>query len=134
MKNNIKYYLNRYCLILACLFFLSNTFGQQRDISKKIIIDDCTYNITYVNTFVRDTIKKEPKYDKQVLEIGNNLSHYYSLYADKIDSIDYEFSKRLSRQNKDGSDGYNPNKEAGLKIDDIPKDEDYYCYVNICMT
>jgi GLPGLI family protein len=109
--------------ILLCISNIQ-LLSQYRDISKKIIIDDCKYAIIYTYKYINDTVKKNPKYDKQVLEIGDSLSHYYSVYGDKVDSIYYNFSNH--RQNKDGSDGINPHKEAGLQKNERPKYENYY--------
>jgi GLPGLI family protein len=104
-----------------------NIVAQQfRDISKKIKIDNCKYFITYNHKYIIDTIKKNTKYDKQALEIGYNISHYYSLYADIVDSVWHNASNKSGKPNKDGSDGINPYKEAGLQQNEFPKYEDYY--------
>jgi GLPGLI family protein len=108
--------------------FITNTFAQFRNISKKAIIDDCRYSITYSYIFIRDTIKKEPRYDKQILEIGNKTSHYYSIYGDKLDSIYYNFSNntKLHKPDKSGTDGINPRAEARLKPNERPQYDNYY--------
>jgi GLPGLI family protein len=117
------------------MFICSQVFAQvgfvdlnHRDYSQKTEIDKCKYRITYTYKFIRDTIKKQPFFDQQVLEIGYQYSHYYSIFADKLDSVDYEFSqpRKKTRQNKDGSDGYNSYKEAGLNRNDYASYEDYW--------
>jgi GLPGLI family protein len=84
--------------------------------------------LTYRYKFINDTIKKEPYFDNQALEIGDSIIKYSSIYANRIDSVWYNLStnKANHRQNKDGSDGYNKEKEAGLKVNEQAIYEDYY--------
>jgi GLPGLI family protein len=94
----------------------------------KKLIDTCKYAVTYAFKYIEDTVKKEPYYDRQILEIGNRYSHFGSIWADKVDSVEYNIinNKKYVRPNKDGSDGVNAEKEAGLQINEKPKYEDYY--------
>ncbi|MDR3287316.1 MAG: GLPGLI family protein [Prevotellaceae bacterium] len=117
-----------FLLSILLFSFTIQIAAQFRDISKKMVIDDCKYSIIYTHTFVRDTIKKNPHYDKQVLEIGDSLSHFYSIYADKVDSVWYNFSNntKAHKPNKSGADGINPFKEAGLKDNESPTHENYF--------
>jgi GLPGLI family protein len=89
--------------------------------------DTCKYSVTYRYKFLRDTIKQQPYYDRQVLEIGDSIIKYSSIYADRIDSVWYKFmQKKEARPNKDGSDGINPEKEAGMKSNEEAVYADYY--------
>jgi GLPGLI family protein len=130
MKINKKYNYFIF-IILSTLLLCAQTTqisAQFRDISKKTITDNCKYSITYQYTFVRDTIKKQLYYDRQVLETGDSMSHYYSVYADRVDSIYYEtaHNTQLQKPNKNGSDGINPYKEAGLQQNEKTQYENYY--------
>ena len=86
----------------------------------------CNYRVTYTYKFLNDTIKKESYYDRQVLEIGDSIVKYSSVYAAKIDSVDIAFSNKKTRPNKSGADGYNAHKEAGLKPNEKEVRENYY--------
>jgi GLPGLI family protein len=116
------------------MIFVTNTYSQSYPANirggsdTKKLIDTCKYAIIYTFKYVQDTVKKEPYYDRQILETGNRYSHYGSIWADKVDSINYKIlnSKKYRRPNKNGSDGINPENEAGLKINEKPKYEDYY--------
>jgi GLPGLI family protein len=93
------------------------------------IIDNCIYSAIYQFKHLQDTIKKQQYYDKQVLEIGDSISHYYSILGYVLDSLWYKFniSNKQTRPNKDGSDvGFNPVKALGLKDDESIKYEDFY--------
>ncbi|MDR3287314.1 MAG: GLPGLI family protein [Prevotellaceae bacterium] len=119
-------------ILLCCviIFTITNANAQfhYRSPLIKIKVDVCNYYVTYTYKFVNDTIKKEPYYDKQALEIGDSIIKYSSIYVDIRDSIFIEFSnnKGKHRQNKNGSDGINPNTEAGLKANEKAIYEDYY--------
>jgi GLPGLI family protein len=92
------------------------------------MIDTCKYAVTYKFKYIQDTVKKEPYYDRQILEIGNKYSHFGSIWADKVDSIWYNAcnNANINKPNKDGSDGINSEREAGLTENEQPKYEDYY--------
>jgi GLPGLI family protein len=126
IRKKYTFYIFIYALLVCGQ--KSQISAQFRDISKKIVIDDCKYTITYKYKFIRDTINKEPKYDKQILEIGNKTSHYYSIYGDKLDSIYYNFSnnKKQHKHGKSGSDGINPRAEARLKPNERAQYDNYY--------
>jgi GLPGLI family protein len=118
--------------ILIILFLFSSTillqaqmfFAYGRDYGSRIVVDECRYSITYTFKFANDTVNKNTYYDKKRLEIGDKYSHYYSRFGYMIDSVWYNVKSK--RENKDGSDGINPKKEAGLKADEKPMFEDVY--------
>jgi GLPGLI family protein len=128
----IKIMLKLIFLYSFCVLFpISELYSQEEfyhEYNKKTLIDECNFIISYLYKFVNDTANKNFYYDKQRLEIGNKYSHYYSIYADRIDSVWYNFvnDKKQQRPNKDGSDGINPNKEAGLKDNEMGLYEDFY--------
>jgi GLPGLI family protein len=98
-----------------------------RDYSKKTKLDNCKYSIIYSYKFTIDTVKKEYYYDRQTLEIGEQYAHYYSIYADRIDSVDHNMlTQKTSLPNKDGSDGYNPMREANMQSNESAIYDDYW--------
>jgi GLPGLI family protein len=127
--------MKKHILSIFCIFLFINANAQFfdhhiRSPLIKIKADVCNYYITYTYKYVLDTItiKQHSYADRQVLEIGNSIIKYSSIYADRIDSVWYSLStnKASRRQNKDGSDGYNKEKEAGLKVNEQAIYEDYY--------
>jgi GLPGLI family protein len=114
--------------ILCSMAFIANAQFHGRSPLIKTKADMCKYYVTYRYKFINDTIRKEPYFDNQALEIGDSIIKYSSIYANRIDSVWYNLStnKASRRQNKDGSDGYNKEKEAGLKANEQAIYEDYY--------
>ena len=119
-----KYFIMKKVLIFITLLVFSFTLSAQipywRDSEKKIIIDTCRYSIVYRYKFYRDTSKKSVFFDKYVLEIGSRLCKYYSLNADKIDSVMFK-AKKESRRG-----GISPHQVLGLHKDETATYEDYY--------
>lgn len=64
--------------------------ANNRNVACKSPVDTCRLYVTYSYSFCMDTIELKPYYDRQCLEIGTCISHYYSQYADKADSITYK--------------------------------------------
>jgi GLPGLI family protein len=122
------------CIVLILLNI--NTYSQDdyreidyyRGPDTKRIIDTCKYAVTYKFQFVRDTLKKQPYFDKQILETGSKYSHYGSIYAEQLDSVWYYYNKNtpITRPNKDHTDGVNREKELGLKTNEKASYEDFY--------
>jgi len=118
-------------LLCATLFIGANVNAQfvvqGRSPSIKHKVDTCKYAIVYNYKFVRDTVQKNACHDKQILEVGNNIIKYSSIYADKIDNFWHDIRvNRKNRQRKDGSDGYNAEKEVGMKSNEEAIYADYY--------
>lgn len=61
-----------------------------RDAASKKTIGSYDFSITYKYEFAKDTISSKRHYDMYCLEIGTSFSRYYSLYADKCDSLMYK--------------------------------------------
>ncbi|MDR1552407.1 MAG: GLPGLI family protein [Prevotellaceae bacterium] len=124
-----KYYnYIRICVVIFYLSCGSSTYSQEptRDVRKKTSIGICKYKIFYTCRFSKDTIKKEPLYDKHVLKIGDTLSHYSSMLADKADSVWYNLRETFIQPNKNGADGINPYEKAGLGQNECPNYEDVF--------
>ena len=127
-KTHIKFWFS----IVLLIIFTTNSYAQivdniyWRDSNKKKIIDTCKYAVTYKFEFIYDTIKKEKLYDKQVLEVGEKISKYYSVYADKIDSVWYIVTKKPNKHDKSGGDGIDAEKEAGLQKNEHAIYEDIF--------
>lgn len=66
--------------------------AQQRDVEAKEEIDRLLFRYTYRVRIATDTVKGSNShyYDNQALEIGENFSRYYSLFAENMDSAKYE--------------------------------------------
>jgi GLPGLI family protein len=127
-KNNDLY---KCLLIIYFGLIVFNVDAQNyltRNANKKIAICSYNYKITYNHKYVTDTIRKNAKYDKQALEIGDSISHYYSIYADIVDSVWTNIINRKThpKQNKNGADGINPEKAAGLKDNEEAKYENIF--------
>ena len=100
------------------LFFLSLLLGtvpaglwaqQQaafRNSGDKQEADVCRYAVTYTYRFVEDTLKKDPLYDRYVLEIGDRMSRFYSVYADQCDSIMFGATRGSHRGSERGVDAH----------------------------
>ncbi|MDR2126764.1 MAG: GLPGLI family protein [Prevotellaceae bacterium] len=131
---NIKITKTLICIISILLGINAYSQHDYREIEyyrgpdTKKLIDTCKYTVTYKFKFVRDTIKKQPYFDRQILEIGNKYSHYGSIYADQLDSIWYNYNKntKATRPNKDHTNGINREKELGLKANEKASYEDFY--------
>lgn len=85
-----------------------------RDVGAKYAIDSCKILIAYEFSFTLDTITKEKCKDICFLEIGNNVTRYYSYYADRIDSAVYNYYSPIPRGDYDRlSGGIAPYKILG---------------------
>jgi GLPGLI family protein len=123
--------MKKHILSIFYIFLFANANAQFfdhhiRSPLTKVRANICNYYITYTYKYVLDTIQKRSYYDKQVLEIGDSIIKYSSLYADKIDSMWQNYLNQKHRPNKDGTDGINPQKMIGLKPNDRAIYEDYY--------
>ncbi|MDR1552405.1 MAG: GLPGLI family protein [Prevotellaceae bacterium] len=107
-----KYYSLYLILFLICISDLHAQwliFDQiYRNYSKRTEIGKSEYVITYNYCFVRDTIKKIKYYDKQVLQYGEKHSRYTSLFAEKTDSLMYNYfaKSQIKTRPKNGADGF----------------------------
>lgn len=84
--------LKRVFLLLTTAVVWCSGWTQEannRNVACKSPIDSCKLCVTYSYRFHMDTIRQQPYYDRQLLEIGKHCSHYYSAYADKADSVMY---------------------------------------------
>ncbi|MEG0518583.1 MAG: GLPGLI family protein [Bacteroidales bacterium] len=79
-----------------------------RNPSDKLLADTCIYSISYRYKYYEREDKKIPYFDHCMLDIGNRISSYYSLYTDQMDSIMYNNRKR-------GSMGIDPRTELNKK-------------------
>lgn len=68
-----------------------------RDTGAKYVIDTCRLVVTYDFRYVMDTVSMRQGCDLLALEIGHAANHYYSLYADRIDSMDYNYFVNIPR-------------------------------------
>ena len=81
--------------LLFIVLFCQPCYCQSRDVNSRkpqdqISIDSCLYSITYTYHYAKDTTGKVRLFDKQVLEIGTTIVHYYSKNAALIDSIMFQ--------------------------------------------
>ncbi|MCI1779801.1 MAG: GLPGLI family protein [Bacteroidales bacterium] len=95
--------MKRITLLIFLIAASSQCYSQvyyvlERDVVAKKTIGSYDYAITYKYSFAKDTISKNRYYDMYRLEIGKSFSRYYSLYADKCDSIMYK--ARIDKNNK----------------------------------
>lgn len=94
--------------------------ANNRNVACKSPVDTCRLYVTYSYSFCMDTIERKPYYDRQCLEIGTCISHYYSQYADMADSVMYK--ARLARGKRDA--GIRPT--AFLKANEKERYEDFW--------
>jgi GLPGLI family protein len=93
---------------------------QVRDVAEKKSIGEYMLSITYEYVFAIDTVSSIRKTDLEKLEIGLEMSRYYSVFADRCDSVMYKY--RIE----------NPNTERGVNEQAWMKDfqqaiyDDYY--------
>ncbi|MEN6619206.1 MAG: hypothetical protein ABFC28_06895 [Rikenellaceae bacterium] len=94
-------------VLLVCLLLVTILYSQeaiQRDAARKVSIGQYNYAIMYDYRYAMDTTNKKRFLDRKMLEIGNDFSRFYSMYADKVDSIMY---RARTDKNKKG-DVLNP--------------------------
>lgn len=65
-----------------------------RDVAQKTIIDTCKLRIAFRFEFIVDTVRKTHKSDLQMLDVGLHCAHFYSSYADQVDSVMYRERQR----------------------------------------
>ena len=101
-------------------------FYSGRHAEDKVPMDRSRLSVTYTYSFVADTVEKRKCHDRYVLEIGHQVSRFYSLYADMCDSITYRYWQAPERS------GRNPHADAGvnstnwLKPEEQPQSKDFY--------
>lgn len=106
-------------LVLLGYLSICPTWAQMnvRDSGKKQAIDTCRVRVFYDCFHLRDTIKKKQLVDRQSLEIGDRVTHYYSVYAERMDSVMFKAKSKVSTA--DGVDlrSHLPSN-LGLMVDD----------------
>lgn len=84
----MKKFLLIYLIILICTPLRGQMSDPSaRDVASKKSIGEYLYAVSYTYVFALDTISDKRYTDIHVLEIGNNISRYYSQKADMIDSL-----------------------------------------------
>lgn len=108
-----------YCFFTICAFAQSPDMlvAYTRDAESKKVIGQYDYAVTYKFIYTIDTVNCEKRTDMQVLKMGKAFSHYYSLFAEKTDSISLE--GRYSEENR-------PQAHHWLKKDEKAVYTDYY--------
>ncbi len=86
--------MRTFLILLSAILFSWETvsahyFPDLRDPGAKYPIDTCHLCVTYDFAYVEDTLDMKFLHDRTLLEIGQNTSHYYSQYTDRIDSMAY---------------------------------------------
>ncbi|MCI1779797.1 MAG: GLPGLI family protein [Bacteroidales bacterium] len=115
MNNNVIKYLYLKPLALCALILLIHSFNivHAQNIQRCYygqsythkVIDTCKYAIIYDYRYYKDTARTEEYYDIKGLEIGNRITRYHSLLAEKMDSLGkiikgrYSYKKRLDLNN-----------------------------------
>jgi GLPGLI family protein len=111
-------------IIILCYFITSTLSAQyasnSRDAARKVSIGQYNYSIIYNYRYAIDTISNKRFLDRKILEIGNDFSRFYSMYADRVDSVMHR--ARIDKKNKTG--GLNP--RTWMKSDEKDIYEDYY--------
>ncbi|MEG1586767.1 MAG: GLPGLI family protein [Bacteroidales bacterium] len=119
-------------LILCSVLFVESLFAQvytphDRDAGAKYPIDTCRLLITYDFDYVVDTTTMRKYNDRTLLEIGDSINRYYSLYADMCDSLAYNYYKDIPRTDIKRLEG-GVNNDDVLKSNQIPWYFDVYTY------
>jgi GLPGLI family protein len=78
-------------LCVSFSLFIIQCFGQVydpyfRQKTSKVPVDTCRYAVNYRHTFYKDTVTQTRFHDLHCLEIGSQISKYYSLNGAKVDS------------------------------------------------
>ncbi|MEG0518581.1 MAG: GLPGLI family protein [Bacteroidales bacterium] len=110
-----------FLIILISIQAFGQFYPMERDVASKKEIGKYNYLITYKYSFRMDTLSKNSKKiftDICKLEISNSISHYYSSYADKCDSIMYKARISNSRGGV--------NTTNWLQKNERPTYEDYF--------
>lgn len=81
----------RLLFTLILLLFFGHSMSQSfiSDVRKsqdKQAIDTCVLRVYYKFNYYLDTLKKNKYFERQALDIGTEISHYYSLSAEEMDS------------------------------------------------
>lgn len=96
-----------------------------RDTGSKQPIDTCILAVTYEFSYVKDTSDMKYYHDRNILEIGRRVHHFYSLYAAMMDSMHYNHYSAIPRGDVRRLEmGVNTTK--WLKSDEIPWYMDIY--------
>lgn len=85
----------------------SPLYRYPRLVTDKLPIDTCRLKITYKFSFYIDTVYKEPYFDRQVLEVGGKISHYYSQFAEYQDSAMWVTKQIHCNEDIGNNKGYN---------------------------
>lgn len=67
-----------------------------RQKASKVTIDTCRYVVNYTHTFYKDTVSHNRFNDLHCLEIGSQISKYYSLNGVKVDSTWATATKQMN--------------------------------------
>lgn len=83
--------MKKILLIISFGLFIIQCIGQVydpyfRQKASKVTIDTCRYAVNYLHTFYKDTVSQNRFHDLHCLEIGYQISKYYSLNGVKVDS------------------------------------------------
>ncbi|MEG1586769.1 MAG: GLPGLI family protein [Bacteroidales bacterium] len=91
-----------FILVVALGSYTCFAQDRHRELNQKEPIDTCIMSVGYDFHFVQDTIRKEPRCDRQILEIGRLYTRYFSAYGEKIDSLyaSYDETDRTFAPNK----------------------------------
>lgn len=82
--------MRKYLLSGLVLLSFGHVLAQEntrRELCQKSPLESCELCVVYDFHYTKDTIKRKPLYDRQILEIGQTMSRYYSLFGEKIDSL-----------------------------------------------
>jgi hypothetical protein len=117
---NRKITITLFLIFAGMMVFDGQATCQVRDVAEKKSIGEYMLSITYEYVFAIDTVSSIRKTDLEKLEIGLEMSRYYSVFADRCDSVMYKY--RIE----------NPNTERGVNEQAWMKDfqqaiyDDYY--------
>lgn len=98
--------------------------AEERDLGAKYPIDTCLLCVTYDFAYVQDTSNMKRLHDRTLLETGKNTTLYYSLYADRIDSMSYAHYVVIPRTDI-------ARLEMGTRLLDWLEDDEHPWYCNI---
>lgn len=110
----------QYLIFFAALFTVNAQNRYQLGEWAKKDIDDCKLMITYNYRYYGDTSKTKLLNDIKCLEIGGRISRYYSILAERSDSLAEARGKAGDMR------PYNAKKELGLSSQQTPGWEDVY--------
>lgn len=112
-------------LVTIFLIYSVRCFSQsrfpvgERNVQAKQCIDTCMLRVTYqfISTHISD--QKIVYWDNAALDVGRRTTHYFSLSADKVDSMFYRFAVLY------------PNSERGVDVQQYLSPGEYPRYENI---